>query len=447
MSVLYRDLFYDQTFNTIFAPEQHVEALLQFEKQLAIAQAAEGLIPEAAAQAIENTCQFDMIDLERLTIESAKTGNILIPLIRQCAELLHEDASGSYKFIHYCATSQDALDTAAMIQYKKAGYWIHTKLKLLILQLARLADQYRNVPMIGRTFMQQAKPITLGYKIAGWIDGLFQIHLQIESLCYPIQLGGAVGTWTGIESTAYENISTSMTLGLQLNKATKPWHNQRHPVLSIATAMGILHGHLSKITRDLSLMAQTEIGEISFEAPGKGRSSSMPHKNNPVNAILIAANGIRVPNLVTTLMQGMSGEHERSFGQWHAEWETMEDILKLIAGSLRLAGELFEEIRIHPDRMMSNLKQTNGLIFAEIAGQALAIKLGKLIAHDVVEKSCLESRATGISLETILAGRKEITDHFTIQELADLFKVENNLGLCDYFITQVLNKVCEIPGR
>jgi len=446
MSLLYRDLFYDQTFNSIFEMDQQVGALLMFEKELAIAQSVHGLIPESAAHAIENICQFNLIDCERLILDSAGGGNVLIPLIKQCAELLQEDASGSYKYLHFGATSQDAIDTASMIQYKKASYWIESKLKQLILNLATLAEIHRTTPMIGRTFLQQAKPISFGYKISGWIDGLLQVYQTLATLVFPIQLGGAVGTWSGLGGATYEGLCSTLAQSLQLSKPLKPWHSQRQAVVQIATTLGILNGHISKMAKDLTLMAQTEVGEVSFVSPGKGLSSSMPHKNNPVNGILILANGIRIPHLVATLLECVAADHERALGHWHAEWETMEEIYKLLAGSLRLVSEMMDEIEVHRDRMLDNIKFTNGLIFAEVVGQALAIKMGKATAHDLVEKSCNESKSTGISLQTILAGKPEIPDQFSMDELDALFKVENNLGLSDHFTSHVLNRVKEVLG-
>lgn len=444
MSALYRDLFYDQTFNSIFDTEQQVSALLSFEKELAVAQAGLGMIPAEAAQAIENICQPGLMDMERLTQDSSSSGNVLIPLIKQCTELLQQQDSGAYNFIHFGATSQDAIDTASMIQYKKAGFWIGSKLKQLILDLFTLAETHIRTPMVGRTFLQQAKPLTFGFKIAGWIDGLLQAHQEISTLDYPLQLGGAVGTWSGYEGSSYEQLSGTLAQNLQLTRPLKPWHSQRQVVAQIATTLGILQGHVSKISNDLMLMAQTEVGEVSFDAAEKGHSSSMPHKNNPVNAILILANGIRVPPLVSVLLEAMDTDQERSAGAWHAEWETMESLYKLSAGSLRLSGEMIRELVVHTDRMSQNIHLTKGLIFAEIAGKALAGKLGKIVALDLVEKSCTESRSTGISLQTILAGKPEVMEHFSIAALDDLFKIENNLGLAEYFTTQVLKKVKDV---
>ncbi len=446
MSSLNRDLFYDQTFNSIFDTDQRIEALLAFEKELAIAQSAIGLIPKSAAQAIENSCQSGFIDIERLTVESALGGNVLIALLKQCTELLQKEESGSYHYIHFGATSQDAIDTAAMIQYKKAAYWINDKLKQLILQLAERAEAHQHTPMIGRTFLQQAKPITFGLKIAGWIDGLIPVYQSMDSLRFPVQLGGAVGNWTGLDAQAYETISAAVAQNLQLDQPLKPWHSQRQSIIQIATTLGMLHAHLSKLTTDLILMAQTEIGEISFDDPGKGGSSSMPHKNNPVNGILVLANGIRVPHLVATILECAATDHERALGSWHAEWEVMEDLFKLTAGSMRLVEEMMAHLVVHPDRMLANIKWTNGLVFADVVENAMAMKLGKINAHDLVEKACIESRSTGVSLQTLLAGRPEINTNFTLQDLENWFNVENNLGLSHHFTGLVLKRVKDVFG-
>jgi len=446
MASLHRDLFYDQTFNTIFDAEQRIEALLRFEKELAIAQAAMGMIPQSAALAIENYCQSDRINIERLTLESAQGGNVLIALLRQCTELMQKDDSDSSNYIHFGATSQDAIDTASMIQYQKATYWISSKLKQLIQRLVRLAEMHHHTPMIGRTFLQQAKPITFGLKIAGWIDGLFPVYQSINALRFPIQIGGAVGSWTGLDAQTYEKMSAALAKNLQLDQPFKPWHSQRQPIMQIATTLGMLNAQLSKLTNDLVLMAQTEIGEISFNVPGQGGSSSMPHKNNPVNGILVLSNGMRIPHLVSAILQCAVTDHERALGSWHAEWETMEDLYKLTAGSLRLIDEMLAHLVVYPERMMTNINWTNGLVFSDVAVKAMAVKLGKITAHDLVEKACMESRATGISLQTILEGIPEVIQNFSLEDLENWFKIENNLGLSNHFTGLVLKRVKDVFG-
>ena len=445
MPSLYRDLFYDRAFG-VFEIRPALEALLFFEKGLARVQSRHGLIPENAAGAMEILCRYESIHQERLMEEAARSGNILIPLLGQCRQLLAGHPSEAARFIHYLATSQDAIDTASMIQYKQATEWIHLKLKKLITDLAKLAEKHRHTPMAGRTFMQQAKPVTFGFKVAGWIDGLLMALGGLNNLKFPLQLGGSVGTASGYTPKQYEDVSYGLSRELGLDLSAKPWHSQRQYINNIAHNLEILGGHLNKMTMDLSLMAQNEVGEISFGGPDKGHSSTMPHKSNPVNAILIQANGIRIQALGNTLSNTMAQDHERGSGRWHAEWESMEDLFKLVAGSLRLSIEMIAETRIDKKRMLKNIETGGGLIFAEHISQVLSRKMNIEEAQALVRTCVARVKSTGESLPDQLLKEESLRKLFSEKEIRSWFEIENNLGLCDYFTGKILDQVKELKS-
>lgn len=445
MQSLYRDLFYDRAFE-VFEIRPALEAILIFERGLARVQSRHGLIPENAAGAMEILCRYESIHRERLMEEAARSGNILIPLLGQCRQLLAGHPSEAARYIHYLATSQDAIDTASMIQYKQAMEWIHLKLKQLIADLGRLAEKHRQTPMAGRTFMQKARPITFGFKIAGWIEGLLMVYGDLNNLKFPIQLGGSVGTAAGYTSKQYMEVSSGLARDLGLDLPVKPWHTQRKYILNIAHNLDALSGQLDKITWDLSLMAQNEVGEISFGGPEKGHSSTMPHKSNPVNAILIRANGIRIRGLVNSLSHTMTQDHERGSGPWHAEWESMEDLFKLVAGSLRLSLEMISETRVDKKRMLKNIEDHGGLIFAEHVSQALGRKMNIEEAQALIRACSVKVKSSGESLLDHLLKEESLRKLFSEKEIRSWFGIENNLGLCDYFTGKIIDQVKKLKS-
>lgn len=446
MPSLYRDLFYDRAFE-VFEIRPALEALLFFEISLARVQSRHGLIPENAIRAMEILCRYESIHRERLMEEAARSGNILIPLLGQCRQLLAGHPSEAARYVHYLATSQDAIDTASMIQYKQAMEWIRLKLRQLIAELAKIAEKHRHSPMAGRTFMQQARPITFGFKVAGWLDGLLMISGDLNNLKFPLQLGGSVGAASGYTSKEYEEVSSGLARDLGLDLPTKPWHNQRQYILNIAHHLDALGGHLNKMATDLSLMSQNEVGEISFGGPDKGHSSTMPHKANPVNAILIRANAIRIQALSNSLSNTLTQDHERGSGPWHAEWESMEDLFKLVAGSLRLSLEMIAETRVDIKRMLKNIQDSGGLIFAEQVSQELSRKMNIDEAQALVRSCSARVKSTGESLPDQLLKEESLRKLFSEKEIRSWFEIENNLGLCDYFTGKILDQAKEIVSR
>lgn len=441
MQRLYENLFYSKQVNEIFTTESFLQYMLQFEAALANAQATHDVIPRSAADIIEENCVVANINIEVLIAEVAQGGNAAILLIKQLTEAVKSKDSEAAKYVHFGATSQDVIDTAIALQLCDALQIITKDLQQLIDQLTSLIKEHRNTIMIGRSFMQHARPITFGFKVACWLDGLLRSRQRIEKLLsenFELQFGGAVGTLSGMQNKGLHVAKTMSTL-LQLNMPVIAWHTQRDRFTETATTLGILTGNIGKIATDISLLMQTEISEVSEPAvAGKGGSSTMPHKRNPVGCIAILANANRVPNLVATMLNCMTQDHERATGSWHAEWETLADIVQLAAGTVHQACTVTNGLEVDKEKMRNNIELTNGLIYAENISLALAKYIGKSDAHALVEALCKDALHKKIHLKELAEKNDTISQHLSLTEITHLFSPADSLGLCNSFIDQLL---------
>jgi 3-carboxy-cis,cis-muconate cycloisomerase len=430
---LYSEFFYSKTINELFSDKQTIVQMLRFEGALALAQAENGIIPPEAAQIIENCCQVDFIDIDKLKSEIKLGGNAAIPLVKQLTRIVKNNDVEASKYVHLGATSQDMVDTATVLQMQQYWYWLNDKLAELSDLLVEITKKHRNTLMIGRTLLQQARPITFGLKTSGWLQSIERSKERMKSTqkrVLVIQLGGAVGSGNA-------NLSKSIQQSLADYLDLKPsfsWQSNRDNLVEAASFFGILNQSLAKIAKDVSLMMQTEVAEV-FEgaAEGKGGSSTMPHKRNPVTCAAILANANRIPNLVATLLASMPQEHERSAGLWHSEWEVLTEILLLTAGSIERSIELIASLEVDDKRMLQNLELTKGLIYAENISLALAIKMGKINAHELVEKACKLAISQQKHLKEIL---KEM--NIDLPNLEELFKAENSIGNSLEIIDEIL---------
>lgn len=444
MQGIYENLFYHKAVNELFTDAAFIADMLRFEAALAKAQGLHGLIPAAAASVIAYCCRVENIDVGLIKEQIALSGNAAIPLVKQLTKAVEKADPNASGYVHFGATSQDVIDTATMLQLKDAFDLIMLDLEKLIGQLAFLAKTHKNTVMIGRTFLQHARPITFGFKVAGWLDGILRSKQRIEKVfnkSLALQLGGAVGTLSGMEDQGIL-VAETMCSELNLHMPVMPWHTQRDRIAEIATALGILAGNIGKMATDISLLMQTEVAEV-FEpfAAGKGGSSAMPHKRNPVNSIVCISIAQRIPFLVASIMSGMAHDHERATGNWHAEWETMASIVQLTAGSLSQAITLTNGLDVDAERMLNNLELTNGLIYSEGVAHALSATMSKTEAHKLVEQCCLLVKEQGIHLKEIIKKDTLIGTTLTGELIDQLFNPVNPLGLCDQFIDRILNSI------
>lgn len=441
MQRLYENLFYKNEVNGIFTAESFIQYMLLFEAALANAQAIHHLIPQDAAKRIEDNCAVANINIEALITEVAQGGNAAIPLIKQLTQTVKTKDAEAAKYVHFGATSQDVIDTAIALQLRDALTIIEKDLQQLINQLASLIETHRNTIMPGRSFMQHAKPITFGFKVACWLDGILRSKQSIEKLLaenFALQLGGAVGTLSGMQDKGLQ-VAETMSVLLQLNMPVMPWHTQRDRFAATATTLGILTGNIGKIAKDISLLMQTEIAEV-FEpsALGKGGSSAMPHKRNPVGCIAILANTSRVPNLVATMLSSMVQDHERATGNWHAEWETLADIVQLTAGTVHQACIVTNGLEVDAAKMRSNIELTDGLIYAENVSLALAKHIGKPDAHTLLEALCKEVVQQKIHLKALVEKNETVTKYLSPVHIDAVFDARHSIGICNQLIDHVL---------
>jgi 3-carboxy-cis,cis-muconate cycloisomerase len=314
-------------------------------------------------------------------------------------------------------------------------------LKSLCASLIHLAERYRSTPIAGRTLMQHALPTTFGVKVAGWLDAMTRHRerlAQTRKRALVLQFGGAVGTLAALRGDGLR-VAEALAKQLQLELPVAPWHAHRDRVAEVATTLGLCAGTLGKIARDISLHMQTEIAEI-FEPAGEGRggSSTMPHKRNPVSAGVALAAATRVPGLVSTMLSAMVQEDERGLGNWHAEWETLPQIFRLTGGALHQMAAIVPHLEIDAERMRRNLELTHGLIYAEAVTMALASHMGKSAAHTLVEAASEHSRSSGKHLREVLGQNSAVTEHLKAEELDRLFAPENYLGAAEEFTDRVV---------
>ncbi|MGW0461673.1 3-carboxy-cis,cis-muconate cycloisomerase [Streptomyces tendae] len=395
----------------------YLRALLDAEAALTRAQAALGLAPAEAADAVgAAVADPAAFDARSLAERARGGGNPVIPLVADLTRAVGE-TYGPY--VHRGATSQDILDTATMLVAARTLDVLLPDLARTEGALARLAAEHRDTPMPGRTLTQHAVPTVFGLKAAGWralvLDARDRITAVRDAL--PVQLGGAAGTLAAFGAygaTDPTALPAAYARELGLRAPVLPWHSLRTPIADLAGALAFTAGALGKIAVDVLTLSRTEIGEVA-EGSGGG-SSAMPHKANPVRSTLIAAAARRAPQLAATLYGSLAAEDERPAGAWHAEWEPLRDLLRLTGGATRDAAELAEGLRVRPDVMRAHLGLTHGLIVSERLSAELAPVLGRARAKELLTELAARGYAEDRSLGELLAGVPELRD----LDLADL---------------------------
>jgi 3-carboxy-cis,cis-muconate cycloisomerase len=434
-------LFRSTAVSASFSDGARLQGMLDFEAALARAEASCGIIPSDAASAIASKCRQELFDATALQENAANAGNLAIPMVQQLTALVAEDDARAAGFVHWGATSQDAIDTGFFLQLRAALDALQPELRRLCSELATLADRHRATPIAGRTWLQQALPTSFGVIVAGWLDPLLRHAERLQRLrerALVLQFGGAVGTLAALgEKGAVVAAALSRELALPLPNI--PWHSHRDRVAEVATTLGLLTGTLGKIARDISLHAQTEIGELR-EPAGKNRggSSSMPQKRNPVACAVVLSAAMRVPGLVSTALAVMVQENQRGLGGWHAEWEVLPEIAGLAGGALHYLTNAVSGLEVDATRMRENLETSRGLIYAEAVVMALAPDFGKSEAHHLVELACEKATVTHTHLREILLAMPAIRAYLSAERLAQLFDPRKYSGASEQMIDAVL---------
>ena len=415
----------------VFCDQGRVQAMLDFEAALARAEASAGLIPLSAAASIAAACQAGHYDFSALGEAIASAGNSAIPLVKALGKQVAANDAEAERYVHLGATSQDVMDTGLVLQLRRALALIESDLAQLGETLATQALRFVATPLAGRTWLQHATPVTLGMKIAGWLGAVTRSRQRLQELkprLLVLQFGGASGTLAALGEQAMP-IAEALAGELQLTLPDQPWHTQRDRLVEFGAVLGLIAGSLGKLGRDISLLMQTEAGEV-FEpsAPGKGGSSTMPHKRNPVGAAVLIGAATRVPGLLSTLFSAMPQEHERSLGLWHAEWETLPEICCLVSGSLKQALLVADGLEVDADRMARNLDLTQGLVLAEAVSIVLAQRVGRDTAHHLLERCCKRAVAEQRHLRAVLGEEPQVTAELSALELDHLLDPAHYLG-------------------
>ena len=425
----------------IFSPVNTVQRMLDVEAALAQALATEGMIPPDAAQAIVDTCVAATMDLDALARDASDAGNLAIPLVRQLTARVAAHNPEAARHVHWGATSQDVIDTGMVLQLREALQLMNRELAELGDAIAALTQRYRSVPVMGRTWMQHALPITFGLKAAGWLDAVLRHQDRVTLLAERIgavQFGGAAGSLASLGDQGLA-VAHALAHQLELELPAVPWHGHRDRVCEVATTLGLLTGTLGKIARDISLQTQTEVAELSEPAArGRGGSSTMPHKRNPVGCAAVLAASVRVPALVSTMLSAMVQEHERALGGWQAEWDTLPQITELAAAALTALRQVIEGLQVDESRMRTNIELTRGLVMAEAISLALSRHLGRAAAHELVESACAEALRTGATLQEVLQTDSRVAKYLNTTVLEQLFDPSRYLGEAMAFTDRVL---------
>ncbi|WP_284691951.1 3-carboxy-cis,cis-muconate cycloisomerase [Pseudomonas oligotrophica] len=438
---LFDAYFTSAPMRAVFCDRGRLQGLLDFEAALARAEAAVGVISPAAVAPIVEACRAERYDVPALAAAIASAGNSAIPLVKALGREVAASDADAEKYLHLGATSQDAMDTGLVLQLRAALALLRADLARLAGALAVQAERHAELPMSGRTWLQHATPVTLGMKIASWLGAITRhrqrlAELEPRLLC--LQFGGASGSLAALGEQAWP-VSQALAAELGLNLPEQPWHTQRDRLAELAGVLGLIAGSLGKLGRDLSLLMQTDVGEV-FEpaAPGKGGSSTMPHKRNPVGSAVLIAAATRAPGLVATMLAAMPQEHERSLGLWHAEWETLPELCCLVSGALAQALIAVPGLEIDAERMRGNLERTRGLVMAEAVSIALAQRVGREKAHHLVERCCREAVAEGRHLRGVLGETPEVCAELNDAELDRLLDPACYLGQARRWVERTL---------
>lgn len=399
-------------------------ALLDAEAALTRAQAGLGLAPDAAASAVSAVTAADL-DVRSIALRARGGGNPVIPLVADLTAAVGKEYG---PYVHRGATSQDILDTALMLVARRTLDLILADLERTARALGRLAAAHRDTVMPGRTLTQHAVPTTFGLKAAGWRSLVLDARDRLARLRLPAQLGGAAGTLAAFAAFGAEDpgaLVAAYAGELGLVEPALPWHTLRTPIADLAGGLALTAGALGKMAADVLTLSRTEIAEVA-EGSGGG-SSAMPHKANPVAATVIAASARRAPGLAATLYGSMVAEDERPAGAWHAEWEPLRELLRLVAGAAHNAAELVEGLRVNTDAMRDHLALTHGLIVSERLAVALAPVLGRARAKELLTRAAERAVAKNRPLVDVLGEEPELKE-LDLVELTDPTRYTGSAG-------------------
>ena len=437
-SAVFRDIFTTPAMRAVWSDESRVQKYLDFEKALAVAQARLKIIPQDACDEIVKHCDVKNYDMAKLKEATERIGYPVLPVVQQLVKLC-KDKLGEWS--HWGATTQDITDTATILQIQESLAIIGSEINAISDALAALAKKYRDTPMAGRSNLQQAVPITFGYKIATMLAG-FERHKQRLAELKPRVLvgefGGAAGTLSSLGKDGLL-CQTELMKELKLGQPAISWHTVRDTIAEVGCFLGLVTGSCGKIAFDVKLLMQTEVEEVQEPFhQGRGSSSTMPQKRNPISSVYITAQVAMVKQLAGALLEAMIEDHERATGPWEIEWLALPEIFMLAAGALAQTRFLVEGLQVNEQKMRDNIFITKGLIMSEAVMMGLGDKMGRNYAHDVVYDICREVVKTGRPLIDLLEENAEIRKHADRKELEKMVNPANYLGVAGEMVDRVL---------
>jgi 3-carboxy-cis,cis-muconate cycloisomerase len=437
-SAVFRDIFTTPAMRAAWSDENRVQKYLDFEAALAVSQGKLGIIPKKAMSEIVKHCDAKLIDMAKLKEATERIGYPVLPVVQQLVKLCK---NGLGEWSHWGATTQDITDTATILQIREALDIVEKELNGISDALAKLAKKYRDTPMAGRSNLQQAVPITFGYKMATLL-GAFERHKERLKELRPrvlvAEFGGAAGTLSSLGKDGLK-VQTGLCKELKLGQPDISWHTVRDRIAEVGCFLGLVTGTCGKIAFDVKLLMQTEVEEV-YEPfhEGRGSSSTMPQKRNPISSVYVTAQTAMVKQLVAALLEAMVEDHERATGPWEIEWIALPEIFMLSAGALAQTRFLVEGLQVNEKKMRENLDITNGLIMSEAVMMGLGPTLGRNKAHDLVYDVCRLVVKTGRPLIDLLVEDKEISKHATRKQLEKMADPANYLGVAGEMVDRVL---------
>jgi 3-carboxy-cis,cis-muconate cycloisomerase len=437
-SAIFRNVFGNEAMRNVWSDGNRIQKYLDFEAALARAQAKLKIIPQEACDEIVKHCTVDRFDIDKLRKETERIGYPVLPVVAQLVKLCK---GGLGEWCHWGATTQDITDTATVMQIRESLDLIEQDIGAISDSLAALAKKYRDTPMAGRSNLQQAVPITFGYKCATYLAA-FERHKQrlkqLRERVLVFEFGGAAGT---LSSLGKDGLRTQVELAKELKLAQPEiaWHTVHDRIAEVGCFLGLVTGTCGKIAFDVKLLMQTEVEEV-YEPfhEGRGSSSTMPQKRNPISCVYITAQTGVIRTQVAALLNAMEQDHERATGQWEIEWIVLPEIFVLTAGCLAQTRFLVGGLQVDEKRMRANLDITKGLIVSEAVMMGLGPKLGRQYAHDLVYDVCRKVVATGRPLADLLAENAEVAKHLTRAEIDKLCDPANYLGQAGEMVDRVL---------
>lgn len=434
-----------------------LSAMVEAETALVRAQAGLGTVPEPAARAIVAAADPARLDLVALAHAARETANPVVGFVKALTAQVAAEDPAAAEYVHRGSTSQDILDTATMLVVRRAAVIVRADLDRCAAALEDLARTHRDTPMAGRTLTLHAVPTTFGLKAAGWLQLVTDARRRLDELAasLPVELGGAAGTLAGYLEHAgnpgddyADRLVEAYARETGLAPAALPWHVLRTPIADTGAVCSYLTSALGKIAVDVQSMARTEVGEVTEPAvAGRGASSAMPHKRNPVLATLMRSAALQVPQLAAVLYGTMLAEDERSGGAWHAEWQPLRECLRLAGGSAHTAAELLEGLTVDAERMRTNLDLTGGQIVSERVAAVLTPLLGKAEARALLTRASHEAAARGTGLAEVLSAAPEVTRHLTATELEALLDPARYVGAAPGLVDRAVGPETVVPHR